>query len=195
MEKNDYELFKSTYSQNKDWYKKVRSGERVSIDLIDEKYKVRVSYRPKCPGAILFRIEDYKEASGILGDKRKGPKDNDLTVLGDEIYQLEIKKIKRAKDASINQQFKDGRTWIKHILWVSNPKYRFSLSRVYNICINIRDYSNTRSRSRNNNLTICDSKPEDTYIQVIWKRAKDERLNLNNLIRRILPKNYCSLES
>lgn len=188
MKKSDYEQFRSVYSQNSGWYKGARNGESISFDLVDDQYEIKASYNPECEGAILFRIEDYKNTSGILCDKRKGPKDNDLTVLSDDIYQFEIKEIKKAKGASINQQFSDGLTWVKHILWVSDPKKQFSLERVYNICINIRNYENIRSRSRNNNLTICDLKPEDRYITVIWKRTKDEKLKLNELIRRILTK-------
>ena len=152
MKKSDYEQFKSIYSQNRTWYKGVKSGESISLNLIDEQYEVKVSYNSKCEGAILFRIEDYKSASGLLCNKRKGPKDNDLTILGDDIYQVEIKDIKKAKAASIPQQFKDGLTWVNHIIWVSDPKNNLSLKRIYNVCVKIKDYSNVRSRSRNNKI-------------------------------------------
>ncbi|MCC4467716.1 hypothetical protein [Limosilactobacillus reuteri] len=189
MKKSDYEQFKSIYSQNRTWYKGVKSGESISLNLIDEQYEVKASYNSKCEGAILFRIEDYKSASGLLCNKRKGPKDNDLTILGDDIYQVEIKDIKKAKAASIPQQFKDGLTWVNHIIWVSDPKNNLSLKRIYNVCVKIKDYSNVRSRSRNNNLTVRNPKPEDMYLTVIWKRTKDEKLKLNTLIERVLSKN------
>ena len=136
----------------------------------------------------MFRIEDYKNASGVLCNKRKGPKDNDLTILSDDIYQLEIKDIKKAKAANIPQQFKDGWVWVNHIIWVSDPKNQLSLKRIYNIYLKIKNYDNVRSRSRNNNLVIRNPKPNDIYLTVIWKRAKDEKLKLNTLIERVLAK-------
>lgn len=100
------------------WYTCKESGDD-DIDLIldEENYTLRTKYSPTVKGAVCFRIEDFKEY--FFNDKRKGPKDNDLTILSHkDLYQIEIKEM--GDSHHVNSQFSSGDNWVRFIMWFNS---------------------------------------------------------------------------
>lgn len=132
--------FKGDYRKNnyQYWYKWCKKFETLYLDVKEKDYNIRFTYNPMDDYALGFRIENFKQF--YLGSKNNGPKDNDLTVIDDNIYQIELKDIKNNKGQNVPQQLSSGFNWVKHnILWIADPEEYCGLKRVYNICIDLRE--------------------------------------------------------
>lgn len=119
-----YEGEKSNLA-DKGWYTCKDGNDDVSLILDEGNYTLRTKFSPTVKGAICFRIEDFKEY--FFNDKRKGPKDNDLTILSyKDLYQIEFKEM--GDSHKVNSQFSSGDNWVKFIMW-------------FNSHINMSDYN------------------------------------------------------
>lgn len=177
-------LFQLAYGLTEQWYTPLKRHEKVLIPIKEEEYSLKCDYVARDTIEIYFRIEDYK--ASLLKDKRKGPKDNDLTILsGSCIYQLEFKNTKKVGHSSANAQLESGRKWLEHILWVCNTEKCLTSRRVYNIAVGIKDNKRS-SLSRTNNLRIADIDNRCNHITTIWHRGNPkEHLQLDRLIKRV----------
>lgn len=180
-----YDLFHSVYGKTGDWFKKCNKNNSVNIQIDEDDYTVKCKYKTRSNSALIFRIEDYKEC--LLKDKRKGPKDNDLTIIATDIYQIEFKNVKKSGNTHTGQQLTNGKKWLEHIMWVSDPNNSLAISRAYNITIKIKKRKRS-SLSRNNSILIEPPSPDNNckYILVTWNRNGNEALKLDFVIDRIL---------
>lgn len=184
MKSNDFCKFNRMYFNNRNWYISGEKSELKKIISKDEDYSIRFSYRPNDEIAVLFRLEDYKEE--ILGAKRNGASDNDLTILDDDIYQIEIKGTKGIDHSKVLKQFNNGWEWVRHILWAADSENLCHLKRKYDILIHLKIVNSKRTaRNLSRKPVLQWRRNEDcSYTVVNWYVPKGAKLHcpLNNVI-------------
>ena len=146
MQIEGFDKFNKTYCKNRNWYITCEDNKKARIiESKDEKYTIQFNYKPASERSICFRIENYKKE--FLGNERKGAPDNDVTVLDDDIYQIEIKDTKRIDHQKVLSQFQNGWQWVHHLLWVADHENMCNLKRKYDILIHLK-IIDTRNRNR-----------------------------------------------
>lgn len=185
MKNSDFCKFNRMYSNDRNWYFSGESSKLTKIISEDEDYTIQFSYRPNDEIAVLFRLEDYKEQ--VLGNKRNGASDNDLTVLDDDIYQIEIKETKGIDHSKVLKQFNSGWKWVNHILWAADSKSLCNLKRKYDILIHLKIVDSNRPlRSLSRKPTLIWRRNEDcNYTVINWYVPKGMKLKcpLNDVVR------------
>lgn len=190
VEKNEIDKikgqFEGKYIGNNDpyWYKLGGGNKVVSMCIEEENYKLNFSYKPHDDYCMAFRIEDFKEF--YFGSKNKGPKDNDLTIIDDNIYQIEVKEIKNGKGQSISKQLESGSHWVKQvILWTAGLEDFFSRETVkeIRICIRLMQKrpSLARGKESKRKNVFFDSNKNGTWITagLFYKRENKKNISVN----------------
>ncbi|VDG32762.1 putative protein [Lactobacillus brevis] [Lactiplantibacillus mudanjiangensis] len=122
-------------------YQQQSKDKRLIQSIHEEDYEFDLSFIVDSDHAVAFRLEDFKKAAHYLnGHDRAAGKDNDCTVIDDNIYQFEVKYVKHIGNATPKPQFIGGLQWLRHLLWLvaaSDDKLldRISQLAVYNIVI------------------------------------------------------------
>lgn len=174
------------------WYKCCRKFEKLELIVEDEDYEIRFTYNPMDDYAMGFRLENFKQY--FLGSKNNGPKDNDLTIIDDNIYQIELKDIKNNKGQNVPQQLFCGFKWVKNnILWVADPEEYCGLKRVYNICIDLKKIPKQTNTARptlsRKDIIKVQKKHEGEYTTVVWwtkENFSKLSLPLNDVISKVI---------
>ena len=161
-------------SKDKGWYKCKNCDKDIPLTLSEENYILKTKFTPTKKGAICFRIEDFKEY--FFNDRRKGPKDNDLTILSnDKLYQIEIKENGDTK--KVNSQFTSGDPWVKFIMWFNNhiSMCDYKKLKVKHIFIRIKGKERRSSLERGKKGTVsakviaAPKRKNCNYVKVILK--------------------------
>lgn len=108
MKKSELNQFTAVLQPIDGWYTALTRGEKRQLIVTDAKYAARFTFRTQDEGAVYYRLEDLKAQSTLLGNARKGPQENNLTVLDQAIFQFELKKVKNLSDTHLTSQFPNG---------------------------------------------------------------------------------------
>lgn len=177
----------------------LKENQCSQFKLNEENYDVSLNFNAN-KDMLVFRIEDLKEK--ILGNKRKGGKDNDLTIIDGNVYQIEVKYSNKAlKRQKHNKQFKGGESWIKSVLHLIDSKNHCNIQLVYNILVCIRYYSKTQSTLREKKTLLrgmsrknserYEKNKDGHYLKVNFSinNKNDITLEMNNIIKKAISEN------
>ena len=205
MKKNELNQFTAVLHPLDGWYTTLKQGEKRQLVVTDTKYKARFTFQAQDEGAICYRLEDLKAQSALLGNARKGPQENDLTVIDQAIYQFELKQVKRLGRTHSTSQFLNGKHWTRELLWLASLNEWRQRAKVYNTLIQIKDNVPKRPNlSRKSNIRVNDqdnqtllsqessirinNRDNQPYVTVIWYRDRGDRsqCHLNEIIAKVV---------
>lgn len=136
---------------NPEVYLQTTAPQKLVLPIIEEAYRLDLSWTPHDPATVAFRLETIKEQARYLKNgKRSGGKDCDGTILDEAIYQIEVKKSNTDRNFSATKQFAGGERWLRHLLALvvardAQLKVQVEVP-VYNLLIRIARPSLSRSR-------------------------------------------------
>lgn len=140
--------------------------------------------------ALFFRLEDFKAQAKYLNNTKRGAgKDNDFTIIDDQIFQFEIKKASNPGKHHVIQQFEGGRRWLAHLLPLALHHNYPQYTDIYNIYIFI-PASPQRGLSRTPEYWHDEDKQ---YGIVYLNSPKVTTLSLDKIIHRTLQDHYIDM--
>lgn len=187
MKKSELNQFTAVLQPIDGWYTALTRGEKSQLIVTDAKYAARFSFRAQDEGAVYYRLEDLKEQSALLSNARKGPQENDLTVLDHAIFQFELKKVKNLSDTHLTSQFPNGKHWTRELLWLAGLSTWGQKAKVYNVLLRLNDKGRP-SLSRSKSSIHVNNRDNQPYVEVIWYRDRGDRsqCNLNEIIAKVV---------
>lgn len=170
-------------------YKKVSIiAEEYNKHNIGNNYHVTLTCQTTNDCAVMFRIEDFKEQTNYLKNGKRGPiKDNDVSLIDDNIYQIEIKRSNNLGGHKVTPQFEGGKIWLQHILRLSSPEHFGETNKIYNICLIIpKQVRSNLSRSKKNvtsKFILCDENEKFITYKLTDNSSK---INITDLITTVV---------
>lgn len=180
-----------------DCYQYEEKEKYITQRIIESEYELDFKFKVREEYATSLRFENFKQQTTyLLGKKRGAGKDNDWTIIDDNIYEFDIKYSKHRDNSNPNAQLDGGEKWLQHLLWLlysskkeeeennQQGKMKYDIYRV------VLDVKEKRGMSRSqNSLAECklDTKHINGkhYTVTIWRGNPKEIIDFTKILRKI----------